>query len=161
MGAPRVSAGKAHESNDTPHWERAEARCGRAVIALTEEIADLLTDVIGAMAEVGYGARDTFATRLALEEAATNAVKHGHGNEPSKRARIWWVVSASAVTLVVEDDGAGFDPDRVPDPCLSENQERPRGRCVPHAFLHELGPVQRRRQPRRHVPVPLLTGSSA
>jgi serine/threonine-protein kinase RsbW len=97
---------------------------------VTEEIADLLTDVIGAMAEVGYGARDTFATRLALEEAATNAVKHGHGNEPSKRARIWWVVSASAVTLVVEDDGAGFDPERVPDPCLPENQERPRGRGV-------------------------------
>ena len=30
--------------------------------------------------------------------------------------------------------------------------------CVPHAFLHELGPVQRRQQPRRDVPVPLLRG---
>jgi anti-sigma regulatory factor (Ser/Thr protein kinase) len=88
MCAPLDIAGKTHESNDTLHCERAEARRGRAAIALTEEIADLLTDVIGAMAEVGYGARDTFATRLALEEAATNAVTHGHGNEPSKRARI-------------------------------------------------------------------------
>jgi serine/threonine-protein kinase RsbW len=130
MCAPLDIAGKAHESKDTLHCERAEARRGRAAIAGTEEIADLLTDVIGAMAEVGYGARDTFATRLALEEAAANAVKHGHGNEPSKRARIWWVVSASAVTLVVEDDGAGFDPHRVPDPCLPENQERPGGRGV-------------------------------
>jgi serine/threonine-protein kinase RsbW len=93
-------------------------------------MGDLLNDVNGAMAEVGYGARDTFAVRLALEEAVTNAVKHGNGNEPSKRARIGWVVSASAVTLVVEDDGAGFDPDRVPDPCLPENQERPSGRGV-------------------------------
>jgi serine/threonine-protein kinase RsbW len=130
MCAALVSAGKTHDSNDTPHWEGVEARCGRAAIAWTEEIADLLTDVIGAMAEVGYGARDTFAVRLALEEAVTNAVKHGHANEPSKRARIGWVVSASAVTLVVEDDGAGFDPERVPDPCLPENQERPGGRGV-------------------------------
>ena len=128
MCAPLVSAGKAHDSNDTLHCERVEARCGRAAIALTEEIADLLTDVIGAMAEVGYGARDTFAVRLALEEAVTNAVKHGQGSESSKRARIGWIVSASAVTLDVEDDGAGFDPERVPDPCLPENQERPGGR---------------------------------
>ena len=130
MCAALVIAGKAHDSNDTLHWERVEAQCRRAAIAVTEEIADLLSDVIGAMEEVGYGARDTFAVRLALEEAVINAVKHGHGNDPRKRARIWWVVSASAVKLVVEDDGAGFDPDRVPDPCLPENQERPRGRGV-------------------------------
>jgi serine/threonine-protein kinase RsbW len=130
MYAPLVIAGKAHDSNDSLHWERVEARCGRAAIALTEEIADLLTDVIGAMEEVGYGARDTFAVRLALEEAVINAVKHGHGNDPRKRACIWWVVSASAVKLVVKDDGAGFDPDRVPDPCLPENQEGPGGRGV-------------------------------
>ena len=136
MYAPLVIAGKTHESNDTPHWKRVEARRGRAAIALTEEIADLLTDVIGAMVEVGYGARDTFAVRLALEEAATNAVKHGHGNDPRKRARISWVVSASAVRLVVEDDGAGFDPDRVPDPCLPENQERPGGRGVFHMLSY-------------------------
>ena len=130
MCARLAIAGKAHNSNDTLHWEHVGARCGRAAIALTEEMADLLTDVIGAMEEVGYGARDTFAVRLALEEAVINAVKHGHGNDPRKQARIWWVVSASAVKLVVKDDGAGFDPDRVPDPCLPENLERPGGRGV-------------------------------
>jgi serine/threonine-protein kinase RsbW len=130
MCAPLVIADKADDSNDTLHSERVKARRGRAAIALTEEIADLLTDVMGAMEEVGYGPRDTFAVRLALEEAVVNAVKHGHGNDPRKRARVWWVVGASAVKLVVEDDGAGFDPDRVPDPCLPENEERPGGRGV-------------------------------
>jgi serine/threonine-protein kinase RsbW len=130
MCAPLVITGKAQDSNDILHWKRVEARCGRAAIALTEEVADLLTDVTGAMEEVGYGARDTFAVRLALQEAVINAVKHGHGNDPRKQARIWWAVSASAVMLVVEDDGAGFDPDRVPDPCLPENRERPGGRGV-------------------------------
>jgi serine/threonine-protein kinase RsbW len=130
MCAALVIAGKAHDSNDTLHWERVEAQCGRAAIAVTEEITDLLTDVIGAMEGVGYGARDSFAVRLCLEEAVINAVKHGHRYDPRKRTRIWWVVSASAVKLVVEDSGAGFDPNRVPDPCLPENQERPGGRGV-------------------------------
>ena len=130
MCPPLVIAGKAHDSNDSLHRERVEARRGRAAIALTEEIVDLLTHVIGAMEEVGYGARDTFPVCLALAEAVINAVKHGHGNDPRNRARICWVVSASAVKLVVKDDGAGFDPDRVPDPCLPENLERPGGRGV-------------------------------
>lgn len=128
--APHVTAGEIHDSNDTLHWERVDARCGRAAVALTEETADLLTDVIGAMEGIGYGTRDRFAVRLALEEAVINALNHGHGNDPCKRARIWWVVSPSAVRLVVEDDGAGFDPDRLPDPCLPQNQERPGGRGV-------------------------------
>ena len=130
MCARLAIAGKAHNSNDTLHWERVDVRCGQAAIALTEEIVDLLTDVIGAMEEVGYGARDTFAVCLALAEAVSNAVKHGHGNDPRKRARIWWVVSASAVKLVVKDEGAGFDPDRVSNPCLPENRQRPGGRGV-------------------------------
>ena len=130
MWAPLVIAGKTHDSNGTVHWERVEAQCGHAAVALTEEIADLQTDVIGAMEDVGYGARDTFAVRLALEEAVINAVKHGHGNDPRKRARICWVVSVSAFKLVVEDDGAGFDPDRVPDPFLPQNQEPASGRGV-------------------------------
>jgi serine/threonine-protein kinase RsbW len=136
MCAPLVIAGKAHDSNDTLHWEGVDARCGQAAIALTEEIADLLTNVIGTMEEVGYGARDKFVVCLALAEAVVNAVKPGHGNDPRKRARISWVVSASAVRLVVEDDGAGFDPDRVPDPCLPENQERPGGRGVFHMLSY-------------------------
>jgi serine/threonine-protein kinase RsbW len=130
MCARLVNAGKARDSNDTLHWERVDVRCGRAAIALTEEIVDLLTEVIGAMEEVGYEARDTCAVCLSLAEAVINAVKHGHGNDPRKRARISWVVSMSAVRLVVEDDGAGFASDRVPDPCLPENQERPGGRGV-------------------------------
>ena len=130
MCPPLVIAGKAHDSNDTLHRERVQAGCGRAAIALTEEIADLLTNVIGAMEEVGYGVRDALAVCLALAEAVINAVKHGHGNDPRKRARIWWVVSALAVKLVVEDDGAGFDPDRVPDPFLPQNQEPASGRGV-------------------------------
>ena len=130
MSAPLVIAGKAHDSNDSLPWERVEAWCGRAAIALMEEIADVLTGVIGAMEEVGYGVRDALAVCLALAEAVINAVKHGHGNDPRKRARIWWVVSASAVKLVVKDEGAGFDPDRVSNPCLPENRERPGGRGV-------------------------------
>jgi signal transduction histidine kinase len=51
----------------------------------------------------------TFGERLfsrILEEALTNAFKHGH----AKRAAIEIVESRTAVELTVRDDGDGFDP---------------------------------------------------
>jgi len=126
MCGPRVIAIKADDSRETMH--RLEAESGRRSIAFADELPDLLADVIRALERLGYGARDAFAVRLALEEAVINAVKHGHGNDPSKQARIWWAVTTSAVKLVVEDEGPGFDPAQVPDPCLPENHERSCGR---------------------------------
>src|SRR5262245_56791096 len=49
--APLVTAAKARDSNTTLHSERVKARFWRAAIALTEEIADLLTDVMATMEE--------------------------------------------------------------------------------------------------------------
>jgi len=93
-----------------------------------EEVPALL-DVIGAaMDEFGHATKDRFAVRLALEEALVNAVKHGNRGDPAKEARLRWHIAAEFVLLVVEDDGAGFDPAGVPDPLAPENLERPSGR---------------------------------
>jgi serine/threonine-protein kinase RsbW len=80
------------------------------------------------MERAGYSSADRFAVRLALEEAVVNAVKHGHGYDPAKQVRIWWLLGASSVKFVVHDEGPGFDPTQVPDPRRPENKERPGGR---------------------------------
>jgi serine/threonine-protein kinase RsbW len=90
-----------------------------------EGVLDLVADEMTAS---GYSRRAVFGVRLALEEAVVNAIKHGHGGDLSKAVHVYYHVSAEHVLAEVEDQGPGFDPDAVPDPCLPENLERSCGR---------------------------------
>jgi serine/threonine-protein kinase RsbW len=101
------------------HWEgvRPAPEVVQAVKALTE-----------LMAAAGYGERHVFGMRLALEEAIQNAVKHGHRGDASRPVRITWHLNGQRVLAEVEDQGAGFDPEEVPDPRTPENLERTCGR---------------------------------
>jgi serine/threonine-protein kinase RsbW len=80
------------------------------------------------MAAEGYPAKDLFAVRLVLTEALANAIRHGNRNDPAKEVRVCYHVSAERVLAEVEDQGAGFDPEQVPDPLAPENLGRPSGR---------------------------------
>src|SRR5690242_13032021 len=94
----------------------------------TAEVPTLLEAVVAAMEPFGYPKKDLFAVRLALEEALVNAVKHGNRGDPAKEARLRYHVGPAFVLLQVEDEGAGFDPARVPDPLEPQNLERQGGR---------------------------------
>ena len=76
----------------------------------------------------GFDDEDTFAIHLALEEAFTNAVKHGNNEEPSKTVGIEYLVTAEKFEIYVSDQGSGFEPDSVPDPRQNENLCKPCGR---------------------------------
>ena len=83
--------------------------------------------------EVRAGGFDTdhaFAIKLALEEALTNAIKHGNRNDASKKVTVRYRVTPQRVEIVVADQGAGFDPAAVPDPTTDENIQRPCGRGI-------------------------------
>lgn len=71
-----------------------------------------------------------FAIKLALEEALTNAVKHGNRNDKSKKLLVRYYVDDERVVIAVRDEGCGFCPDNVPDPTADENLERPNGRGI-------------------------------
>ena len=92
------------------------------------EIPPLLGCVCEALARQGFPSRDVFGVRLALEEALVNAVKHGHGHDPRKTVLLRWRITADEAVFEVLDEGPGFDPDEVPDPCDPKNLERPCGR---------------------------------
>lgn len=87
-------------------------------------------EILRAVAEAGYHEEDIFAIKLALEEAMTNAVRHGNRNDPCKHVRVAYRVTPRETTIVVRDEGRGFMPDEVPDPTLPENIERPCGRGI-------------------------------
>jgi serine/threonine-protein kinase RsbW len=92
------------------------------------EINQLLTDLAQAMSQAGYGELEVFEMRLALDEALTNAVKHGHQGDPARPIRVDYHVNAERVLAEVEDQGPGFNPDLVPNPLAPENIGEPGGR---------------------------------
>lgn len=88
-------------------------------------IADQIMDLVN---QLTYDVDTAFAVKLSLEEALTNAIKHGNANDPSKSLTIWHCVRQDCIVLGVADEGVGFRPDQVPDPTADENIERPSGR---------------------------------
>ncbi|NRA58019.1 MAG: ATP-binding protein [Phycisphaerales bacterium] len=92
-------------------------------------IDQLWGDIEAAMQVHGYAAASVFAVRLALEEAMTNAFKHGLKDLPEGTPiTVDYTITEARVSIAVEDPGPGFDPDDVPDPTAEENLTRPGGR---------------------------------
>jgi len=96
--------------------------------------------ILEEVSHCGYDESATFAIKLALEEAMTNAVRHGNRSDPSKRIHVRYTVNFERIEILVRDEGPGFVPDQVPDPTLPENIDRPNGRGIMlmRAYLDEV-----------------------
>ena len=81
-----------------------------------------------------------FAIRLALEEAVTNAHRHGHGGDPHRPISVEFSRNVDDLILEVADTGDGFDPGSIPDPRSPEGLERSSGRglLLIRAFMHHV-----------------------
>lgn len=94
-----------------------------------ERVEQVTRDILDAMARRNYTESSRFAVRLALEEAISNAFRHGHSKlGPDAPIRVDYKVADKDLEVVIEDQGPGFDPKSVPDPTLDENLENPSGR---------------------------------
>ena len=68
---------------------------------------------------------------LALREAVSNAILHGNRMDPRKLVHVRCCCEgAKGVFIVVRDQGAGFDPNTVPNPLAVENLEAEHGRGI-------------------------------
>ena len=72
----------------------------------------------------------TFAIKLALEEALTNAIRHGNESDRSKSVTIRYAITPQKAAVVVRDEGKGFIPDEIPDPTAPERLPLPSGRGI-------------------------------
>jgi serine/threonine-protein kinase RsbW len=93
-----------------------------------------------ALTTAGWTEHEQFAIRLAVEEAAVNAVKHGNQYDPDKRVRIGYTITSRRFDIRIEDEGPGFNPADVPDPTEEINIERPcgRGLLLINGFMDEV-----------------------
>lgn len=77
-----------------------------------------------------YSDREIFAVKLALEEALTNAVKHGNRNNTSKNITVRFAITHEKAVIIVRDEGEGFAPEEIPDPTTAERLSLPCGRGI-------------------------------
>ena len=84
-----------------------------------------------------YSKDAIFAVRLAFQEAMSNAMRHGNGEDPNKKVIVGIAVDDKQAVIEVQDEGPGFEPDCVPDPTLPDRISLPRGRGIMliHAYM--------------------------
>jgi serine/threonine-protein kinase RsbW len=71
------------------------------------------------------------AVGLALREALRNAVLHGNCLDPCKLVQVDCRCElGNGVSIVVKDQGRGFDPSTIPDPSVVGNLEAEHGRGI-------------------------------
>jgi serine/threonine-protein kinase RsbW len=67
---------------------------------------------------------------VAATEAVNNGILHGNKKDPSKKVTLDCETDDQFLMVTVEDEGAGVDPGRIPDPLAQENLLRENGRGV-------------------------------
>ena len=71
------------------------------------------------------------AVELAFREALNNAVVHGNRLDAHKLVHVHCRCKVGeGISLIVSDQGQGFDPHTIPDPLTVENLEADHGRGI-------------------------------
>ncbi|UCG48584.1 MAG: ATP-binding protein [Phycisphaerales bacterium] len=91
-------------------------------------VNDICGRILSQVEQSGYSREDVFAVHLAIEEAFVNAVKHGNKMDASRTVKIEYTAGPEEIEIWLTDEGAGFDPDSVPDPRSGQNIYKPEGR---------------------------------
>ncbi len=96
--------------------------------SVTENIRDIEEALCEALNKADFPENDIFAVRLALDEALANAIKHGNHYDATKLVSVKYRLTDGGITIVVKDEGAGFNYENLPDPTLPDRLELPSGR---------------------------------
>ena len=91
-----------------------------------ETICDYVTNYAK---QAGLNEAETYAVQLAVDEASTNIIEHGYGQECPERIDITCEILEDGLKIVIFDDAEPFNPETVPEPEINVSLEelKPRG----------------------------------
>lgn len=91
-------------------------------------------------ARIGFDEDTVPNIAMAVREAAVNAVLHGNAYNPAKQITATFEATSDSMVVRISDQGAGVDPDKLPDPLAPENILRGSGRGIflIRAFMDEV-----------------------
>jgi len=89
--------------------------------------------------ELGFDEDDLHRIGISVRECMVNAVVHGNRYNSKKKVRVSIARTPAQIIVRIADEGDGFDPTAIPDPCEGENVLRQSGRGVMmmQAFMDE------------------------
>jgi serine/threonine-protein kinase RsbW len=120
--------------------EAAEARTVDLVLDSTLESVDTAEEaVLREAQELGFDEDDLHRIGMSVRECMVNAVVHGNRYNARKKVRFTVSRTPDRLTVVIADEGEGFDIASLPDPLANENLLRHSGRglLLIQAFMDE------------------------
>ncbi len=95
-----------------------------------EAVDEAAAAVAEFMNRLGIAEDIAFGVDMAVREAVTNAVLHWNKLDDAKEVGLKLRNTPEVFEISVHDQGAGFDPDEVPDPTRDENILKTSGRGI-------------------------------
>ena len=100
--------------------------------------------------EMDFGEDVQEQINLAVIEAGTNAIKHGNKEDIDKTATFEFIIDEEKLTILVTDEGEGFEREEVANPLDPENLLKSSGRglflmeaCMDEVAYSENGTIVR------------------
>ncbi|MFA6448697.1 MAG: response regulator [bacterium] len=92
-----------------------------------EQVNDLISQLF---IRTSMAADEIWELKLAMHELGINAIEHGNKKDPTKQVKIDCTLYDGRLEFVVQDEGKGFDLEKIPDPTDAEGVQRDRGRGI-------------------------------
>ena len=119
-------AGEKNEANSGALIEELNLTLSSAL----ESVQEIESAAEGMALRAGFDEDTASNIAMATHEAAVNAAKHGNAFSPDKRIDVHLQRTEEALEICIADEGAGLDPDAIPDPRDPANLLRASGRGV-------------------------------
>ena len=112
----------------------------RSYPSVPETVAEVDTFLEARLREAGFPDDMMVDVAVSVSEVVNNAVIHGNGRDPDKMVEVDLDIQQDRIRISVQDQGAGFDPDALPDPVAQDNlmREVGRGLFIVRAYMDEV-----------------------
>ena len=108
--------------------------------SLPETVADVDSYLDTKLRDAGFPEDLLADVAVSVSEVVNNAVIHGNREDAAKNVRIELEIKPDRVSISVQDEGEGFDPDALLDPVAQDNlmREVGRGLFIVRAYMDEV-----------------------
>lgn len=112
-----------------PEQEGGEIRRVETALESTLDSVDTAEmEALKVAEEIGFEEDDLHKIGMAVRECMVNAVVHGNRYNARKKVHLQVLREPGRMTVVIRDEGEGFDFHSLPDPLAEENLLRQSGR---------------------------------